>query len=76
MMNIETLITMLAEIGVPNEVLEDADGSWQLRQDLGLTSAETVALQVRLQKQFDAPVSLWSSHDYTLDEIVSLGTRR
>jgi hypothetical protein len=71
-MNMDTLITILNEIGIPDEVLMDVDSSWQLRQDLGLSSAETVALQSRLWEEFAISVSLWGRHDYSLDEILSL----
>lgn len=71
-MNLARLITLLIEIGVPNDVLADIDGSWRLREDLGLSSAETVALQARLRDDHSVSVSLWGRHDYSLDEILSL----
>jgi len=69
-MNIEKLLLLLAEIGVPEEILQEADGSWLLRQDLALTSAETVALQVRLKHDSKRPFSLWGNKDYSLNELI------
>ncbi|CQD48420.1 Uncharacterised protein [Yersinia intermedia] len=72
-MNFDNIISLLCEVGVPEDVLSDADGSWQLRRDLGLSSAETVAFQARLQHQTGKQFSLWGCRDYSLDEIISLG---
>jgi len=72
-MDFNNIISLLNEIGIPADVLDKADGSWQLRRDLALSSAETVALQARLQQQTGRQFSLWGSNDYTLDEIIALG---
>ncbi|EKQ2080648.1 hypothetical protein P4Z30_000454 [Salmonella enterica] len=69
MKNLEDLLVLLAEIGVPKEVLHEADGSWQLRNDLALSSAETVALQVLLKSRYGYEFFLWGEHDYSLDEL-------
>ncbi|EKT53044.1 hypothetical protein [Providencia burhodogranariea] len=71
-MDFDSIILLLSEVGIPKNVLSDADGSWQLRRDLSLSSAETVALQARLQQQTGKLFSLWGNHDYSLDEIISL----
>ncbi|BEM28200.1 hypothetical protein SME05J_17700 [Serratia marcescens] len=71
MKTLDDLLTLLAEVGVPEDVLQAADGSWQLRQDLALSSAETVALQALLKARcVDAP-SLWGGQDYSLDQLIS-----
>ncbi|AYO40764.1 hypothetical protein H5P17_22415 [Serratia sp. OS31] len=70
-MTFEGLLSLLAEIGVPEDVLQQADGSWQLRQDLALTSAETVALQTQLKNRCSATLSLWGARDYSLDELIA-----
>ncbi|WBL72940.1 hypothetical protein [Serratia liquefaciens] len=71
MITFEGLLSLLAEIGVPEDVLQQADGSWQLRQDLALTSAETVALQTQLKNRYSATLSLWGARDYSLDELIA-----
>lgn len=71
METIDDLLALLGEVGVPEEVLQEADGSWQLRNDLALSSAETVALQALLKSRYGYQFSLWGEHDYTLDELVS-----
>lgn len=73
-MDLNSILTLLSEVGVPADVLEEADGSWQLRRDLALSSAETVALQARLQQQTEAQFSLWGSRDYSLDDIIALAS--
>lgn len=71
MKTLDDLLALLAEVGVPEDVLQAADGSWQLRQDLALSSAETVALQALLKAHcVDAP-SLWGGQDYSLDQLIS-----
>lgn len=74
-MDLNRILALLSEVGVPADVLAEADGSWQLRRDLALSSAETVALQARLQQQTKAQFSLWGSCDYTLDEIIALASQ-
>ncbi|MFZ4831855.1 hypothetical protein [Rouxiella sp. Mn2063] len=70
-MNLEKLLLLLAEIGVPEEILHEADGSWMLRQDLALSSAETVALQAKLKSFGNDSFSLWGDKDFSLNEIIS-----
>lgn len=70
-MTFEALLLLLAEIGVPEDVLQQADGSWQLRQDLALSSAETVALQAQLKNRCSPSFSLWGGRDYSLDELIA-----
>ncbi|MFI8417085.1 hypothetical protein ACQKDS_11645 [Serratia sp. NPDC078593] len=69
-MTFTDLLALLVELGIPENVLQDADGSWQLRQDLALSSAETVALQTGLKARCDVSLSLWGAHDYSLDELI------
>jgi len=77
-MDFNGILALLTDIGIPEEVLGDADGSWHLRRDLALSSAETVALQAQLQPLVGGPVSLWGGQDFTLDDLVALvnGTQK
>ncbi|ALD46867.1 hypothetical protein SMQE32_17930 [Serratia marcescens] len=71
MKTLDDLLALLAEVGVPEDVLQEADGSWQLRQDLALSSAETVALQALLKARCVNAPSLWGGRDYSLEQLIS-----
>ncbi|KVD82539.1 hypothetical protein WS62_23160 [Burkholderia sp. ABCPW 14] len=63
------IIGLLTEIGLSAELLQSAESDWQLRADLGLSSAETLALQVRLEQLGCTGFSLWDKHDHSLEEL-------
>ncbi|WP_203234270.1 hypothetical protein [Burkholderia mayonis] len=63
------IIGLLTEIGLSAELLQSAESDWQLRADLGLSSAETLALQVRLERLGCTGFSLWDKHDHSLEEL-------
>lgn len=66
------IIGLLTEIGLPLGLLESAECDWQLRADLGLSSAETLDLQLRLEQAGCTGFSLWDTHDHTLEELERL----
>lgn len=66
------IIGLLTGMGLPSELLHSAGSDWQLRADLGLSSAETLELQLQLEQLGCTRFSLWDSHDYTLRELEQL----
>ncbi|NMX60278.1 hypothetical protein HBO12_03415 [Pseudomonas sp. WS 5059] len=66
------VIVLLKEIGLPPELLASAAGDWRLRTDLGLSSAETLELQLMLEQLGCGGFSLWDTHDHTLRELERL----
>jgi hypothetical protein len=66
------IIGLLTEIGLPSGLLDSAESDWQLRADLGLSSAETLELQLRLEQAGCTGFSLWDKHDHSLDELERL----
>ncbi|KGS01918.1 MULTISPECIES: hypothetical protein [Burkholderia] len=66
------IIGLLTEIGLAAELLQSAECDWQLRADLGLSSAETLELQVRLERLGCIGFSLWDKHDHSLEELDKL----
>lgn len=71
-MTFERFIALLVQVGIPEEILNEADENWQIRHDLALTSAETVALQAKIEHLAPLGFSLWGAEDYSLGEIISL----
>ena len=66
------VIALLNQIGLPPELLASAAGDWRLRTDLGLSSAETLELQLMLEQLGCGGFSLWDTHDHTLRELERL----
>ncbi|MDN7671435.1 hypothetical protein QZM22_02590 [Burkholderia oklahomensis] len=66
------IIGLLTEVGLAAELLQSAESDWQLRADLGLSSAETQKLQVRLEQLGCTGFSLWDKHDHSLEELNKL----
>lgn len=71
-MPVTRVIDLLITIGLPQDLLQSAEGDWQLRTDLGLSSAETLMLQVQLEQQGCTGFNLWDTHDYSLKELETL----
>ena len=63
------IIERLSRQGLPAELLAQATGDWRLRADLGLSSAETYALQLDLEQAGCSGLALWDHHEYSLDEL-------
>ncbi len=66
------VIALLKEIGLPAELLASAADDWELRADLGLSSAETLELQLMLEQLGCVGFSLWDTHDHALRELEQL----
>ncbi|AJY38756.1 hypothetical protein BW21_4870 [Burkholderia humptydooensis] len=66
------IIGLLTEIGLQPELLRTAASDWQLRADLGLSSAETFKLQRMLEQLGCVGFSLWGTHDHSLQELEQL----
>ncbi|WP_311567895.1 hypothetical protein [Photobacterium arenosum] len=66
------VIDLLITIGLPQDLLQSAESDWQLRTDLGLSSAETLQLQIQLEQLGCTGFSLWDTHDYSLQELESM----
>lgn len=66
------VIVLLKEIGLPPDLLASAAADWRLRTDLGLSSAETLELQLMLEQLGCSGFSLWDTHDHTLGELERL----
>lgn len=68
------IINLLVKIGLPPDLLHSAESDWQLRTDLGLSSAETLHLQVQLEQLGCTGFNLWDTHDYSLQELETMIT--
>jgi len=64
----DTLKTILVELGIPNELLHNET---LLHQDLQLDSTEIVEIALRLKRQLGVSVKLESRQDITLAQVCS-----
>jgi hypothetical protein len=71
-MNSRRITELLTTIGLSDDLLQSAGDDWQLRADLGLSSAETLQLQSLLEKLGCTGFSLWDTHDHSLEELEQL----
>ncbi|OTA20792.1 hypothetical protein Xbed_01042 [Xenorhabdus beddingii] len=71
-MNTKRIIALLATVGLPDDLLKSAGDDWRLRDDLSLSSAETLHLQILLEDLRCTGFSLWDTHDHSLEELEQL----
>jgi len=69
---LSTVTEILVEIGFDETELSQATADWKLRAELGLSSVETIELQLALKQQFGVTVDLWDQDDYTLGRLAEL----
>lgn len=68
-MKSKRIIELLIHVGLPEDLLLAATDGWRLRNDLGLSSAETLHLQMLLEQIGCKNFSLWDTYDYSLEEL-------